>query len=60
MIITVGDDEHRLGPGEAIHIPPGHWHELRADGDGLTVLVHADGTHDPSDAVPATHRGAGP
>jgi mannose-6-phosphate isomerase-like protein (cupin superfamily) len=33
------DGEHRaVGPGDAILIPPGAWHEIRADMDGLRFL----------------------
>ncbi len=33
------DGERRVvGPGDAILIPPGAWHEIRADTDGLRFL----------------------
>lgn len=27
-------DEREVGPGDAVLIPPGTWHEIRASGDG--------------------------
>jgi quercetin dioxygenase-like cupin family protein len=46
-----GERSFELGAGEALHVPPGVWHELEAIEDGLVVLVLASGRHDPSDYV---------
>ncbi len=54
-IATVDDGRDcrrlRLAGGDTIHVPPGTWLELEADGDGVVVLVFADGDYDPSDYV---------
>ena len=46
-----GADLVELGPGEAVHVPPGVWHELEAVGEGLSVLALAEGAYDPDDYV---------
>ena len=46
-----GADVVELGPGEAVHVLPGVWHELEAVGDGLSVLGLAEGAYDPEDYV---------
>lgn len=38
-IMEVDDDRRRVEPGDAVIIPPGAWHQIRADGDeGLRFL----------------------
>jgi mannose-6-phosphate isomerase-like protein (cupin superfamily) len=32
--MEVEGDRRRVEPGDAVLIPPGAWHEIRADGDG--------------------------
>jgi mannose-6-phosphate isomerase-like protein (cupin superfamily) len=40
--IQVGDEEHEVLPGDAVHIPIGHFHELTNTGEEeLTLLVVA-------------------
>ena len=46
-----GGEVVELGPGEAVHILPRVWHELEALGEGLSVLVFAEGPYDPGDYV---------
>lgn len=38
-VVTVGDDEHLLGPGQAVDIPTGTAHRIRNPGDGTLVFV---------------------
>jgi WxcM-like, C-terminal len=40
-----------LRPGDWIHVEPGVWHEVEAVVAPLTVVVLADGVHDPSDQI---------
>lgn len=41
-LMGVGDDIHEVAPGDSVHIPIGHFHELTNTGDQeLTVLVVA-------------------
>lgn len=53
--ITIDDgarcEPTRLVGGQTLNIPPGVWHEIVAEDDGATILVFADGPHDPSDYV---------
>lgn len=39
-VIRIDDEERAVGPGDAILIPPGTWHTIRADtaGTGLRFL----------------------
>jgi quercetin dioxygenase-like cupin family protein len=41
----------RLTGGDTLHVPPLVWLEIEADGDGVVILVFADGVYDPSDYV---------
>jgi mannose-6-phosphate isomerase-like protein (cupin superfamily) len=36
--IEVDGDESAVGPGDAILIPPGSWHQIEAGGEGLRFL----------------------
>jgi mannose-6-phosphate isomerase-like protein (cupin superfamily) len=50
------DDGHgartfELAEGRSLHVPPGVWHELRALGSDVVILVLASGPHEPSDYV---------
>jgi mannose-6-phosphate isomerase-like protein (cupin superfamily) len=36
--MEVEGERRAVGPGDAILIPSGHWHEIRADADGLRFL----------------------
>jgi uncharacterized cupin superfamily protein len=49
--LTLGDDEHPLGPGDVVARPPstGVAHGLKAGDNGLTYLVY--GTREPGDSV---------
>ena len=37
-LMEVDGDEHEVGPGDAVLIPPGAWHTLRAGADGARLL----------------------
>jgi mannose-6-phosphate isomerase-like protein (cupin superfamily) len=40
--MQVDEEEHEVAPGDAIHIPIGHYHELtNTGGEELTILVVA-------------------
>jgi mannose-6-phosphate isomerase-like protein (cupin superfamily) len=40
--MQVGEEEREVAPGDAIHIPVGHFHELtNTGGEELTLLVVA-------------------
>jgi uncharacterized cupin superfamily protein len=49
--LTLGDDEHPVGPGDVVARPPstGVAHGLRAGASGLTYLVY--GMREPGDSV---------
>jgi quercetin dioxygenase-like cupin family protein len=51
VLSVEGQPDQTLAAADAVHLPPGTWHELRAEGPGLTVLVLADGVHDRSDML---------
>jgi mannose-6-phosphate isomerase-like protein (cupin superfamily) len=37
-LMEVDGDEREVGPGDAVLIPPGAWHTLRAGADGARLL----------------------
>jgi WxcM-like protein len=41
----------RLAGGDTIHVPPMTWLEIEAAGDGVVILVFADGPYDRGDYV---------